>query len=296
MRILRAEAMGMCFGVRDALAVIDGVTEPAGVTIHGELVHNETVLAGLRERGFAMVGEADRARLPTTDRVLVTAHGISDTERRRLEAAGKSLVDTTCPLVVRAHRAARGLEALGYHVLVVGKRGHVEIEGIVGDLEHFHVLESVDDVETYPQRRLGVLCQTTATERHVQRVRAAIEERNPHAEIRFVDTVCRPTKERQRALARLLEQVDAMVVVGGRNSNNTRELARLCEERGVPTRHVQGPGDLDPSWFRGCRAVGLTAGTSTLPGTIEAVAQALESMAAPAAGSRTRSLAFASTT
>src|SRR5262245_50220483 len=119
MRVIRAEVLGMCFGVRDALAAIDAIDEPAAVTIHGQLVHNEVVEAQLRVRGFATKGEAQRGdALPETQAVLITAHGISDRERERLAAAGKRLVDTTCPLVMRAHRAARDLQDEGYHVLV----------------------------------------------------------------------------------------------------------------------------------------------------------------------------------
>lgn len=275
MQVLRAQEMGMCFGVRDALEVIGGIEDPAGVTIRGELVHNEVVLAELDRRGFVQSGEEDGLAMPATPTVLVTAHGISDTERARLEAAGRRLIDTTCPLVARAHRAAKVLEGRGYHVLVIGKRGHVEVRGIVGDLTSFDVIEGPDEVASYPHDRLGVICQTTAVEREVQPIRAAIASRNPRAEIRFVDTVCRPTKQRQSALGSLLERVEAMVVVGGRNSNNTRALAAACRERGLPSYHVQGAGDLDPSWFEGLSVVGLSAGTSTLDTTIEAVHEAL---------------------
>lgn len=275
MRVIKAAEMGMCFGVRDALGILDSVPDPEGTTIHGELVHNQVVLDQLRSRGFPMLSEADRGEIPSTPTVLVTAHGISDNERRRLEAAGKGLVDTTCPLVLRAHRAAQGLRNLGYHVLVIGKRGHVEVQGIIGDLDSFDVIEDVTDVRTYAFDRLGVICQTTATERHVQRVRAAIDRANPKAEIRFVDTVCRPTKLRQRSLERLLSQVDAMVIVGGRNSNNTKELVARCRERGIPTLHIQQASELEASWFEGRETIGLSAGTSTLDATIDEVHRAL---------------------
>ena len=108
MRVIRADVMGMCFGVRDALEVIDGIDEPAAVTIHGQLVHNEVVQSQLASRGFAMRSEPAAAdALPETPSVLITAHGISDRERERLESAGKRLVDTTCPLVTRVHQAAQ---------------------------------------------------------------------------------------------------------------------------------------------------------------------------------------------
>jgi len=278
MKVIRAEVMGMCFGVRDALEIIDAIDEPGEVTIHGELVHNEAVLAQLHARGFAMLGEAERRSLPETATVLITAHGVSDRERRRLSAAGKRLVDTTCPLVTRAHQAARTLQTQGYFVLVIGRRGHVEVQGIVEDLDHFDIIETEADVSTYPSDRLGVVCQTTAASRHVEAIRASIADHNPRAEIRFVDTVCLPTKEHHRSLERLLDEVDVMVVVGGRNSNNTKQLVARCLERGVPSVHVQGASDLDPVWFEGRKTVGLTAGTSTLDATIEDVQRALLGM------------------
>jgi 4-hydroxy-3-methylbut-2-enyl diphosphate reductase len=275
MNVIRADVMGMCFGVRDALAIIDSVPQPRAVTIHGELVHNEKVLSRLDERGFHRVGEIDRRELPLTDTVLITAHGVSDAERRRLEAAGKDLVDTTCPLVTRAHEAARKLQAAGCHVLVIGRRGHVEVEGIVGDLRTYDVVQTPEEVRTYPYTRLGIMCQTTTPARQVREVREAVAARNPHAEIRFIDTVCHPTKDHQDALERLLDLVEAVVVVGGRNSNNTRELVARCRERRKPAYHIQSAADLRPEWFAGIDAVGLTAGTSTLDATIEEVYTAL---------------------
>jgi 4-hydroxy-3-methylbut-2-enyl diphosphate reductase len=275
MQVILADVMGMCFGVRDALHIIDDLDRPTGVTIHGELVHNEAVLLQLGARGFRMVDELAREHLPETDTVLITAHGVSQKERRRLEAAGKKLVDTTCPLVTRAHEAAQRLQAEGYHVLVIGRRGHVEVQGIVEDLVSFDVIECVEEIRCYPSRRLGIMCQTTSTARHVAQVCAAVAEHNPNAEIRFVDTVCLPTKAHQAALEALLDQVEAVVVVGGRNSNNTRQLVTRCRERGRPAYHVQSAEDLRPEWFEGVAAVGLTAGTSTLDTTIAAVHEAL---------------------
>jgi 4-hydroxy-3-methylbut-2-enyl diphosphate reductase len=278
MKVIRAAAMGLCFGVRDALAAAAAAPAPETVTIHGELVHNEAVLADLRARGFAITGERSRDGTPATPAVMITAHGVSDRERARLEAAGKRLIDTTCPLVLRVHGAARRLEAEGYKVVVIGKPGHVEVRGIVEDLAWSRVVASAADVEAYGVPRLGVVCQTTAAARDVDAVRAEIARKNPDAEIRFVDTVCQPTKERQEALERLLDEVEAVVVVGGKNSNNTRRLVARARERGVPAVHVQGPADLDAEWFAPFETVGLTAGTSTPDATIDAVERALHTI------------------
>jgi 4-hydroxy-3-methylbut-2-en-1-yl diphosphate reductase len=280
MKIIKADVLGMCFGVRDALAIIDDVNRPQDVTIHGELVHNEKVLDDLSERGFRMVGEKQRRALPITDTVLITAHGVSHKERTRLAQSGKQVIDTTCPLVTRAHDAAQKLQDAGCHVLVIGKRGHVEVQGIIEDLRSFDVIGCADEVRTYPHARLGVMCQTTTPVAHAEEIRAAIRAKNPHADIRFIDTICHPTKDHQKALERLMDEVEAMIVVGGHNSNNTRQLVLRCQSRGLPSHHVQGPEDLRPEWFDGIDTVGLTAGTSTLDETIDAVEAALQQMSA----------------
>lgn len=279
MKVIRAEALGLCFGVRDALEYVAVVGQPENVTVYGELVHNELVNRRLAGLGFRRMPEQDRGQaVPETPAVLITAHGISNTERTRLEAAGRRLLDTTCPLVRRAHEAALRLDAEGCLVVVIGRRGHVEVRGLTGDLRHWEVVESADEVRCYQAERIGVICQTTTPETLVESVLEAVCAKNPGRDIRFMDTVCRPTRERQEALARLLPQVDALVVVGGRNSRNTRELAEAARARGVPALQVEGAADLAPAWFNGYRTVGLTAGTSTLDETIAEVHCALLGM------------------
>ncbi len=275
MKVLRAEAMGLCFGVRDALAIAANRPDPANITIHGQLVHNEKVLVELRSRGFQMTTEGDRESLPATEEVLITAHGISERERKRLESAGKRLIDTTCPLVERVHRAAQALQADGYHVLVLGRRAHAEVRGIVEDLTAYDVLESLEDVVDFGQAKLGLVCQTTTPPDLAKQILAAVRARNPSASVRFADTICQPTRERQQALERLLYKVDAMVVVGGKNSNNTRQLVERCRAANVPVWHVQDAGGLAECRFDGHQVVGLTAGTSTPDETIDAVYAAL---------------------
>jgi (E)-4-hydroxy-3-methyl-but-2-enyl pyrophosphate reductase len=282
MKVLRADAMGLCFGVRDALAIVANRPEPSNTTIHGELVHNETVLVQLRARGFQMTREGDRDSLPSTEEVLVTAHGISDRERRRLESAGKRLVDTTCPLVNRVHRAAQALQADGFHVLVIGRRSHAEVRGIVEDLAAYDVLESPGDAVELRHPKLGLVCQTTTPPSLAQQILAAVRARNPSAQIRFADTICQPTRERQQALERLFYRVDAMIVVGGKNSNNTRQLVERCRAAKIPAWHIENAAELDPRALRGFQVVGLTAGTSTLDETIDAVYAALRRLPASA--------------
>ena len=281
MKVIFATQMGMCFGVRDAILTAENIPDPNRVTIHGEIVHNPQVMQTLLARGFHAHPEADRANVPASQHVLVTAHGISNAERERLFRAGKVLVDTTCPLVQRVHQAAQSLQREGYFVVLIGRPGHVEVDGITGDLKDYAVVSSVDDVRRYDADRIGIVCQSTTPPSQARAIHEAIVRINPGRQIRFADTICRPTRERQEAALTLLERIDALVVVGGKHSNNTRQLGLLAESRGVPWRHVETEADIDPLWFAPFRVVGLTAGTSTPDSTIQSVHAALLKLGPP---------------
>lgn len=274
MEVRRATEAGMCFGVRDALAAMRAIETPGDVTIHGELVHNPIVLAELATRGFRQSAEVSRG-VPTTRSVLVTAHGISERERSRLENRGKHILDTTCPLVARAHQAAQMLQAEGRRVVVIGGRHHVEVRGIVEDLRNAIVVDDLGEVGCWFEPRLGVVAQTTTQAAVAEALLGAIRERNPTSDVRFVDTICSPTRSRIAALEALLSEVDGVVVVGGRHSNNTRQLVARAEQAGVPALHVEGVADLAPAWLVDKRILGLTAGTSTLDATLDEVEAAL---------------------
>lgn len=162
MRVIRAEAMGMCFGVLDAIAVTESTPVPEDVTIYGELVHNRQVNDRLSKRGFSVQSEADR-QLPATSSVMITAHGVSNTAKLRLQSAGKNIIDTTCPLVRRAHDRALQLDREGWYVVVAGKPGHVEVLGLTGDLSQYTVIEFSKEARLLPYPRIAIVCQTTLT-------------------------------------------------------------------------------------------------------------------------------------
>ncbi|MDP6113804.1 MAG: 4-hydroxy-3-methylbut-2-enyl diphosphate reductase [Planctomycetota bacterium] len=275
MRVILASHMGMCFGVKDAIDMTESVEEPGLVTIHGELVHNAGVQERFKERGFHSVNEALRDGLPNSPFVLITAHGVSDTERSRLEESGKLLIDTTCPLVRRVHQAALHLQSEGCLVLIAGRHGHVEVEGIIGDLQDYTVIQSPDDVQVFGHGRIGIVSQSTTPPWLFDEICAEVRRTNPGKEIKVIDTVCAPTRERQEAVQELLDVVEALVVVGGKNSNNTRQLCHQAELRGVPFFHVQDEHGLDAEVLLRFEVVGLTAGTSTPDSSIEKVHQAL---------------------
>lgn len=261
MKIIRAEHLGMCFGVRDAIALALAQAQTQPLTVLGELVHNESVLADLKLRGVQIVPRAAEVR---TQAVLITAHGASDRTLREAEARGLTVNQATCPLVHVAHRAVRELVREGYHPVIIGVRDHVEVRGLTDDLEAFDIVLSEADVTKMQERpKLGIAAQTTQPVQRVGSLVDTIRRRFPRSEVRFVDTVCQPTKQRQTAAEELARQADVVVVIGGARSNNTRELAETCRRWCGRVYHIQTAGDLRPEWFDAAETVGITAGTST---------------------------------
>jgi 4-hydroxy-3-methylbut-2-enyl diphosphate reductase len=276
--ILRATHLGMCFGVRDA---IDLAVEEAGarpLTILGDLVHNPAVLADLKARGIAIA--RDPADV-TTATVMVTAHGASERTLARTRALGLQVVEATCPLVHVAHRAIKALLRDGYHPVIIGQRTHVEVRGLTDDLEAFDVVLDPADVEQLDEHpRIGVAAQTTQPIDRVRALVGLIRQRFPRSDIRFLDTVCRPTKERQQAAVALARQSDVVIVIGGTNSNNTRELVHTCLRHCPNVHHVQTASDVRDEWLAAAGTVGLTAGTSTPDAVIDGVEQRIRELTA----------------
>jgi 4-hydroxy-3-methylbut-2-en-1-yl diphosphate reductase len=277
MRVIRAEHLGMCFGVHDAiaLAVRQAATEP--LTVLGDLVHNETVLAELRNWGVKI---AQQVAAVQTRTVMITAHGASDRAIGRARERGLAVTEATCPLVRLAHRAVMKLARDGYHPVIVGKREHVEVRGLTEDLEAFDVVQSEADVfELRERARFGVAAQTTQPIEKVRELVHQLRKRFPHAEVRFIDTVCRPTKQRQHSAVEVAQQADVVVVIGGAHSNNTHELVKTCGRYCGHVYHVQTAHDLREEWFQGAQTVGVTAGTSTPDASIDEVEQWLNQLA-----------------
>src|SRR6266496_355988 len=205
MKVITAEHFGICFGVRDAIAQAQALAREAPLTILGELVHNPIVREQLRVQG---VREEPSDRAPQTSRVMITAHGASDKRREALSKSGLVVADGTCPLVRYAHEQLKQLVQAGYFPVVIGLANHVEVRGLVGDFADAVVINESADIPNLPARP------------------------HPSAEIRFADTVCKPTKDRQLALKKLIAVADVIVVVGGRQSNNTRQLVETCRAAG----------------------------------------------------------------
>jgi 4-hydroxy-3-methylbut-2-en-1-yl diphosphate reductase len=277
MKVVLAQHYGVCFGVRDAMKQAEDLARQGRLTILGELVHNP--IAKERLVALGAIESSLDAPVAVTKQVMITAHGASDRAIATWRERGYEVVDSTCPLVHQAHQALFSLVRAGYHPTVIGKRGHVEVRGLIGDLPAASVIETIADIPQLPRvTRFGVVSQTTQPIDQVRRLVEALKEARPEALVEFRDTVCQPTKNRQIALQTLLAEVEAVVVVGGKNSNNTLQLLEACKAAGKPSFHIERAEELRPIWFAGFKSVGITAGTSTLPETVAAVRTWLEQL------------------
>jgi len=190
------------------------------------------------------------------------------------------VVEATCPLVQVVHRAVRAVVGEGYHPIIIGQPAHVEVRGLTDDLDDFDVVLDEDDVlRIAPHPRIGIVAQTTQPIDRVRHLVELIRRRFPQSDVRFIDTVCRPTKERQSAASELARQCDVVVVVGGENSNNTRELVKSCSLHCARVHHVQTESDLRQEWFVSAGTVGITAGTSTPDDVIDRVDERIRALA-----------------
>jgi 4-hydroxy-3-methylbut-2-enyl diphosphate reductase len=278
MKILRATHLGMCFGVRDAIALASQHARQQPVTILGELVHNETVLQTLRAGGLRFANDLTQVE---TSAVMITAHGTSNRSLARVREKGFDVIEATCPLVHQAHHALHALVCDGFHPIIIGKRDHVEVRGMTGDLDEFDVVLTEADITGLRERpRFGIVSQTTQPIDRVRYLVQCIRNRFPNSEIVFRDTVCHPTKQRQTAAIELAQKSDVVVVIGGSHSNNTRELVQTCSRFCQRVHHVQSAADLRREWFEGAQTVGVTAGTSTPDDVIDSVELSIAQMTA----------------
>ena len=274
--IRRATHLGMCFGVRDAisLALDHGGARP--LTVLGDLVHNTVVLATLKEKGIAIAH--DPAQVATST-VMVTAHGASARAIAGIRARGLEVVEATCPLVRVAHKALAKHVQAGCHPVIIGQRNHVEVLGMTGDLDDWDVvLDECDVARLAEHARIGIVAQTTQPIERVRHLVGLIRRRFPHSDVRFSDTVCKPTKDRQASAVALALQSDVVIVIGGATSNNTRELVKTCGQHCERVHHVQTEAELEPSWFADAETVGITAGTSTPDQIIDRVECAIRAL------------------
>lgn len=278
MNVILAEHAGACYGVQRALDMANEAAErPGGVSTLGQLIHNPGAVAALEGRGVHVarsLGEIDGGT------VIIRSHGVTPEVYERIAERGLDVVDATCPHVARAQKAAAGLAGEGCRVIVVGEAGHPEVEGLRAYAERggakVDVVPSPDAVPTGLHAPVGIVVQTTQRRENLEAVVDAVSAQGIDPIVK--KTICSATTHRQDAAAKLAGQVDAMVVIGGRNSSNTTRLAEICASGCERSFHIESAGEIDPAWFEGCETVGVTAGASTPEDQISDVISRLEEL------------------
>ena len=274
MKVSLASAMGTCFGVQDAINLAMSPEFNNDLTIVGQLVHNPQVSDSLKQNGVSLVPGIEDIDKIKTKKVMITAHGAAEKTKQRLHDAGFIVYDASCPLVMRVHQTIKSMVSKGFFPVVIGQQDHVEVKGIVGDLDDHLVINSEKDfskIEKSRHRKLGIVTQTTQQRDKVEALVQKIRDLDYVDEVSFVNTICQPTHDRQLAVHELADQVDLMIVIGGYNSSNTKKLVHVCDEKGIEAHHIESFDQLERSWFVSKQHVGITAGTSTPENVINEV-------------------------
>ena len=274
MKVSLASAMGTCFGVQDAINLAMSPEFNNELTIVGQLVHNPQVSDSLKKNGVSLVPGIEDIDKIKTKKVMITAHGAAEKTKQRLHDAGFIVFDASCPLVMRVHQTIKSLVTKGYFPVVIGQKDHVEVKGIVGDLDDHLVINSEEDfpkIKKSGNRKLGIVTQTTQQRDKVEALVEKIRALDYVDEVSFVNTICQPTHDRQVAVHELADQVDLMIVIGGYNSSNTKKLVHVCGEKGIEAHHIESFDQLHKNWFVNKQHVGITAGTSTPENVINEV-------------------------
>ncbi|MDW8066204.1 MAG: 4-hydroxy-3-methylbut-2-enyl diphosphate reductase [Aquificaceae bacterium] len=280
MEILVAEHAGFCFGVRRAINIAEDALknlEKAGsIYSIGPLIHNPQEVKRLQEKGLALLEREEDLKENTT--VVVRSHGIPPQRERELLSKGVRILDATCPFVKAVHDAVVKLSKEGYFVVLVGEKNHPEVIGTLGYLQECGgkgvVVESKEDLKgVLGKERVGIVAQTTQNEQFFKEVVGEIALWSK--EVKVINTICNATSERQEDVYKLAPVVDVMIIIGGKNSGNTRRLYEISKSINPRSYHIETPDELKREWFEGAKKVGVTAGASTPDWIIEEVVDSI---------------------
>ena len=275
MEVILAKSAGFCFGVRRAVdTVYEKIKEGKPIYTYGPIIHNEEVVRDLEERGIVVINDIAELTGRPVGSVIIRAHGVEKGVCDRMEEHGFSIVDATCPFVLKIHRLVERYSKEGYQIVIVGNEAHPEVKGIKSwsSAEHTRVIATREDAERYcadRDRKVCIVSQTTFNYNKFQELVEIIMEKG--YDIIVLNTICNATEERQAEAAAIAKQVDAMIVIGGRNSSNTQKLFEICEKECNNTYYIQTVADLDISSLGSIDSVGITAGASTPNNIIEEV-------------------------
>lgn len=264
--ILLANPRGFCAGVDRAISIVERALERFGAPIYvrHEVVHNRYVVDELKAKGAIFI--EDLADVPPGATLVYSAHGVPLSVRREAEERGLRVFDATCPLVTKVHVEVKRMHEQGYEIVMIGHRGHPEVEGTMGQAEGgMHLVETSEDVarlEVADPDRLAYVTQTTLSVDDAARVVEALRARFPNIVGPKKDDICYATQNRQDAVKQLAGQCDVVIVVGSPNSSNSNRLREVAQNMGTPAYMVDNADEIRPEWIAGLRHVGITAGAS----------------------------------
>lgn len=267
MKLLLSKPRGFCAGVVRAIEIVEKALEKWGAPIYvkHEIVHNRHVVQRLKEKGAIFI--EDLADVPRGARVIYSAHGVSPAVRDEAKGRGLIEIDATCGLVTKVHSAAKRFAQKGYNIILIGHRSHVETIGTAGEAPNVTtVVESVEEVTALPftkEDKLFYLTQTTLSLDDVADITKALHARYPQIETLPSSSICYATTNRQMALREIAEETDLVLVIGDPKSSNSNRLREVAERREVPSYLINGPSEINASWLKDVKTIGLTAGAST---------------------------------
>jgi 4-hydroxy-3-methylbut-2-enyl diphosphate reductase len=286
MQVLLANPRGFCAGVDRAIEIVERALQLHGAPIYvrHEVVHNKFVVDDLRAKGAVFVEEL--VEVPMGSTVVFSAHGVSQEVRRDAESRGLKVFDATCPLVTKVHVEVAKMRDQGREIVMIGHRGHPEVEGTMGQSEGgMHLVEGPDEVPGLRVRdaaNLAYVTQTTLSMDDARRTIDALRRRFPQIIGPKKDDICYATQNRQDAIKTLARRCDVVIVVGSPNSSNSNRLREVAEQLGVPAYMVDNAGELQPEWVAGKTCVGVTAGASAPEVLVQAVVERLRGLGANA--------------
>ncbi|MEO6836275.1 MAG: 4-hydroxy-3-methylbut-2-enyl diphosphate reductase [Candidatus Tumulicola sp.] len=275
MEIRKASVQGFCFGVAITVKKAEEAIASRGeVTTLGHVVHNPQMVESLRSRGLRNAQSVDEV---DAGALFVRAHGLPVEVFDEAKVKGLEIIDATCPMVTKIHVQAQKLKDAGYKIIVIGDPAHPEVKGTLSHVPGAWCIQKIEDVAGLPRSsKVGVVVQSTwSGEGFTDIVRALA---NKYYEVRAVNTICTDTHNRQNEAQRLAQDVEVMVVVGGKTSANTKHLAELSESHGARAYHIEGAAELQPEWFEGIQVAGLMSGASTPGWLVDEVEARMEEL------------------
>jgi 4-hydroxy-3-methylbut-2-en-1-yl diphosphate reductase len=266
MEILLAQPRGFCAGVDRAVRIVELALDVHGAPVYvfHEIVHNRYVVESLRARGAVFVDRLDC--VPSGSVVVFSAHGVADAVAQQAQRMRLQVIDATCPLVAKVHLQAQRYSGKGYEIIIIGHRGHDEVDGTMGSVSGpVQIVSTAAEaaaIAVIDPQRVAYVTQTTLSMEDTREMIAILKRRFPMIQGPELDDICYATQNRQNAVRRLAQEIDLLLVVGARNSSNSVRLREVGEQHGVSARLVQDESEIEPRWFAGVTRVGVTAGAS----------------------------------